>query len=269
MKINYYRCNYDIISKYCDSFTTAAHAHEGVEIIYLKKGISHTFINGEEYEIHPGDLFVIFPDSLHYHKDSTNIKAVLNIFPTRTLPEFHGVFTKKTPKSPLIRNADTQVIKFLEDLAKYNNKYKPEAKRGILLAAVSMILENILLLDKKEGANGNLGAILKFCDEHYTEDITIESVAKELMISKSCVSHIFTHKLQTNFRDYINSLRLRYTLKLLKEDNLTITEIAYESGFSTIRTFNRAFKKKFDISPLQYKKRITQMNMCIDLNDYL
>ena len=255
MNINYYRCDYDIRSKYCDSFTETAHAHEGVEIIYLLEGSYHTFINGEEYTATAGDLFVIFPDNVHYHKNSSNIKAVLNIFPTRMVPEFHGVFTKKTVKSPLIKDANLQSVELLENLAKNKDKYSYETKRGLLLAAVSMILERMTFSDKKEPINENLGAILKYCDENYKENITIESVAKKLMLSNSCVSHIFTNKLQMNFRDYINSLRLKYTLQLLKEDKLTITEIAYESGFSTIRTFNRAFKKKFGISPLQYKKK--------------
>lgn len=255
MKINYYRCDYDLNSKYCDCFTTTAHAHEGVEIIYLKEGSCRTFVNGEEYELRAGDLFIIFPDSVHFHKDCVNISAVLNIFPTKTVPEFQRIFAEKTPEQPLIRNADEQILILLELLAENKNKYKPEAKRGFLLAAVSLILENLYFSDRKEKAGENLGAILRFCNEHYTEDIMVETVATELGLSKSCISHIFTNKLQVNFRTYINSLRLEYALQLLEKDELTVTELAYESGFSTIRTFNRAFKREFGISPLHFKNK--------------
>lgn len=257
MEISYYRCDYDILSMPCKSFTTTAHAHEGVEIIYLKNGFSRTFINGIEYEVHPGEVLIIFPNTVHYHRDSESAEALLNLFHLQTLPEFHNVFSTKSPRSPLLQKVDPQAINFLEDLVEHRNKYKPEAKRGILMAAVSMILDGISFSDKSEMINTTLGEILEFCDTHYTEDIHLDTVAKKLMISKSSVSHAFTDKLHISFRDYINSLRIRHALKLLKENALTITEIAYESGFPSVRTFNRAFKKEFKSSPLQYKKQMS------------
>jgi len=260
MKINFYKCDYDLKSRYSYSFTETAHAHEGVEIIYLKKGTSHTFINGEEYILSPGDAFIIFPNCVHYHKESESIEAVLLSFPVKTLPEFYGVFSKKTPVSPLIRYLNPIITVLLEDLVRYEGKYKAEAQKGLLLATVSMILENISLSERNIAENTNIGAILEYCAAHYTENITIQSVAEALNISKSYISHAFTYKIQMCFRDYINSLRLRHALKLLKEERLNVTEIAYEIGFSTIRTFNRVFKKKFNISPLQYKKQCAKMS---------
>lgn len=255
MKINYYRCYEEILCHSSDSFATTAHAHEGVEIIYLKKGFSPTFINGLRYDISDGDLFVIFPNSVHYHKYTGMLDALVISFPTRTLPEFNGIFTNREPQNPLIKNVDPEAIRLLEDLKEYKLKYKPEAQRGILLAAVSIILDNMTFSEKQKKDSVNLGAILEYCDTYYTEDLSLETIAKEFSVSKYHVSRIFTHILKISFRDYINSLRLQCSLKFLNEDDLTITEIAYESGFATIRTFNRAFKKKFGISPHEYKKK--------------
>jgi AraC-like DNA-binding protein len=61
-----------------------------------------------------------------------------------------------------------------------------------------------------------------------------------------------------NFCDYINSLRLAEAEKILNNKSYTITEIAGMSGFSTIRTFNRAFLKKYGISPSAYRKQLSE-----------
>ena len=57
-----------------------------------------------------------------------------------------------------------------------------------------------------------------------------------------------------NFCDYINSLRLVDAVNMLGNENASITEIAYASGFSTLRTFNRAFLKYYGVTPSEYKR---------------
>ncbi|MBR5507608.1 MAG: helix-turn-helix transcriptional regulator [Clostridia bacterium] len=84
--------------------------------------------------------------------------------------------------------------------------------------------------------------------------ISIDQISKDLKISKSCISHTFSEKFRIPFRTYINTLRLREAVKLLENTSKSITEIAAESGFETIRTFNRSFTQSFGISPSQYRK---------------
>ena len=95
---------------------------------------------------------------------------------------------------------------------------------------------------------------LQFCADHYREELTVESVAESLGVSRSCVSHIFSCRIGVNFREYINSLRLTEAETLLGNRNYTVTEVANMTGFPTIRTFNRAFRKKHGLSPLAYRK---------------
>lgn len=252
MKVDYYRCDYDmLIVQQCDLYTSIPHAHEGVELIYAKTGNRQTFLNGTEYTLQAGNILLIFPNSVHYHSNAVG-ETLLYLFPLSTLPEFNATFLKKYPKNPVLRHPNPEAIALLEKLN--TSKYSPVVRRGLLLAAVAMILEDISLLETGIVESSKAGEILEFCNSHYTENISLDSVAKNLLISKSCVSHIFSTKLNIGFRDYINSLRLRHALPLLKQDNLSVTEIAYLSGFESIRTFNRAFQKNFHITPLQFKK---------------
>lgn len=255
MRIDYFRPTEDMFTLSGNFFSTVPHAHEGVELIYVKSGHIHTVMSGVSYTLTAGQLHVVFPNSIHHHKN-TDADAMFCIFPISTLPEFKNTLYNKVPHPPVLPNPNPEAIEFLEKLVYSKEKYKPEARRGILMAAFSLILEDLTLIDSDAAQNARIGEILAYCDTHCTENLTLDSVAKSLLISKSTISHTFSEKFRIGFRDYINSCRLRQSLRLLTQDDLSVTEIAYASGFESIRTFNRAFKKEFQLSPLQYKKTL-------------
>ena len=95
--------------------------------------------------------------------------------------------------------------------------------------------------------------ILDYCVEHYRESVTISAIAAALNLSESYVSHIFSDRLLISFRGYINSMRIHEAMRLIEEGKLSYTEIAYETGFGTIRTFNRAFSAHAGCTPSEYK----------------
>lgn len=89
---------------------------------------------------------------------------------------------------------------------------------------------------------------------HYLEDISLDTVAKELGVSKYTVSRIFTSVVKVNFVNYVNLLRIDCAKELLTNTSRSIAEIGLDSGFDCIRSFNRIFKMHVGMSPLQYRK---------------
>ena len=111
----------------------------------------------------------------------------------------------------------------------------------------------------KDDMNGDtVLEILQYCARHYKEEISVASIAEELKLSRSSVSHIFSLRIGMNFCDYLNGLRLSDAISLLKNKSYSITEVAERSGFSTIRTFNRAFLKQYGVSPSSYRKKLLE-----------
>jgi len=237
------------------SLTFNAHMHEEVEIVYMIEGTAHAFSGGVECNLSPGDFFIAFPNHIHYYDNCQDNVAVVAIIPLKVLSEFRGILTTKSPLSPHIKNADPLAGKLFESALLYKGKYKNEAEKGLLLSAVSALMEKVSFTNESVPLQNALPSILTYCENNYLEDISLDKVSKSLGISKSHISHIFSEKLHMNFRDYINSLRLNYATELLAEEKRSMTEIAVESGFDTIRTFNRAFRKRFNASPLEYRKQ--------------
>ena len=117
-----------------------------------------------------------------------------------------------------------------------------------------MLLKH-LKLQKKQTSSDVVLQIIDYCLKNYKEPLSVDDVASALNISRSSVSHIFSSRLAISFNDYVNSLRLSDAVKLLKNSNDSVTDIASKVGFGTIRTFNRAFLKQYGMSPTSFRKK--------------
>jgi AraC-like DNA-binding protein len=69
----------------------------------------------------------------------------------------------------------------------------------------------------------------------------------------------FKNLTSLTYSDFIIELRISYTCQLLKDSNLTITQIAFDAGFNNISYFNRTFKKSKGISPRDYRKMLLEL----------
>ncbi|MCR5507603.1 MAG: response regulator [Lachnospiraceae bacterium] len=92
--------------------------------------------------------------------------------------------------------------------------------------------------------------------EHYTEDISLTSLAAKYNISMGHLSNMIKEHLQVNFSDYIASLRIQRAKELLRDDSISIQEIAEIVGYNDYFYFTKVFKKVEGISPSKYRKLI-------------
>lgn len=105
----------------------------------------------------------------------------------------------------------------------------------------------------------NCGDIfIAFPDQIHSLHTPEESTAKALGISKYYLSQLFATKLNSTLMTYLTSKRLDLAQKLLTTTDKSVTDIAFESGFSSSRTFFRCFQNKYHISPYKFKKSACQ-----------
>jgi len=98
-----------------------------------------------------------------------------------------------------------------------------------------------------------LNTVFDYMDQHYNEDLSLETVASVAGFSKYHFSRLFKQCSGYNFYDYLCVLRIRAAETLLMSPDLSITEVALQSGFSSLSTFNRTFKKKKGCTPSEYR----------------
>ncbi|MGI2293606.1 helix-turn-helix domain-containing protein [Paenibacillus sp. GXUN7292] len=96
--------------------------------------------------------------------------------------------------------------------------------------------------------------IIKYVDEHLTEDLYLERIAEQMDVSAKYISKIFKEKTGTNLTDYIGLNRIKLARKLLVQTNLPIHEIGNQVGIYSRTTFLRTFKKWEGIAPVDYRQ---------------
>jgi len=128
---------------------------------------------------------------------------------------------------------------------------------GYLYLVVSRLLP-LLDLQKKQKNNDDLiERILSYIQSNYLNPINLSSIADELNISPFHLSRIFSGSIGRRIDRYINELRINYANYLLSYTDKPITEIAFDCGFETLRTFNRVYKNIMNITPREYRKQMT------------
>lgn len=102
-----------------------------------------------------------------------------------------------------------------------------------------------------------IAGIQKRFEENCSEAYSLESLAKELCISPSSLSHRFKKLTGRSVMDYLLSCRIAAAKKYLTETGMDIGEIVEKCGFSDSSNFSRTFKKLNGISPSEFRKKYT------------
>lgn len=233
-----------------------AHVHDDIELVYTKKGGGTAYCDGKKYILEEGTWFLTFPNQVHGYGDCRPGEYYVLILKPTTLLGYKGVFMEGVPKNALCCPGEDSLIWLLEQAYR---EYTRDGFSDIIAAYLTALMGKLLAcytIQRAELPGDTVQGILQFCGDRYREELTVERVAEGLGLSRSCVSHIFSQRIGTHFCDYVNALRLSEAEKLLRNQTYTVTEAANRSGFSTLRTFNRAFQKKHGITPTEYRKKL-------------
>ena len=242
--------------------TDKPHLHDHLEVVFLLDGATGTLCEERKDELFPGDVFISFPNQIHcYPKKGDGVaRHLIFIFSPVVCSEFKDLFHRMAPISSIVRkeDLDPDIPALAQKIYEENSKdtpYKDVITRGYLIAFLGKLFCSMEFREEKQSDGTALKRILNYCNKHYAEPLPLDRLSRELSMGKHHISHIFSKKLNSSFSDYVNGLRINQAvLKLTSAPESSITDIAYECGFSSTRTFNRAFVKYTGISPREYRK---------------
>lgn len=103
-----------------------------------------------------------------------------------------------------------------------------------------------------------VGFVIHYIKEHFAEDITLDGVAEKLNITGRYLSTHFKEKTGINFIDKLNEVRIEKAKEQLRSSELAIHEIANKTGYYSLSSFNRMFKKFTGVTPSEYRRHASQ-----------
>lgn len=97
--------------------------------------------------------------------------------------------------------------------------------------------------------------VFDFIFQHYTEDLSLNRVAKEAHLSPSAFCKFFKKHTGKTFSQALNEIRIGHACQLLQAPNCTVTEACYQSGYQHLSYFHRQFKAITGYAPRAYKRQ--------------
>jgi len=229
------------------SLSDFGHFHNGVEFIFMIEGQIQARAHTKLMTVSADEIFIVNSFEYHrYEKLTPNIRAIVLVLSREYLSDFREFYKGKILPTHLdCKEKNTDIIALMRSwLVESEKSYLLNFGYSNLL--FSKIVERYGLTEIQESREKTVTLkLLKYINENYDKDITLQQIARELGYTKEYCSKILKEVIGIGFRQYINSLRLRKARTLLdgrKESKLTTLEIIYQCGFNSAATFYRAFK---------------------------
>lgn len=246
-----------------------SHWHEELEIAYILQDKVTYYIEGEQIEGNPGRLVVAGCESVHRisvagnENFDPNLPAVIVLllsksFLEENFPEYRSMSfpNERTDTRPEIKEIMLQCSAYRDRKERHADDHL--FMRGLLCQLLYHLCEDGLAVRKETAPHADirrLKQVLRFVEEHYREPITQADMAARLYFTPQYFSRYFKRFTGMTFTEHLTLYRLSRAKKELAHTDKAIGEIALDNGFADDRGLINAFKKNYQQTPSQYRKR--------------
>ena len=244
-----------------------AHWHTDIEVLYVREGSIGAGINSEYRILQAGDISICGSNDIHYYESEGMTSTVaLIIFRPDILNVFKHWLSNLQPCSIFIdrdlqtsektgRDFSGQIKQIISSIISEMGQKKElypqftdlhifELFLTLFRQLPSYYADSVRDPDDFQTASDikPMQKALKYLEEYHTQDITLEQISSKVNLSRFYFSRLFRKTTGMNFNTYLNRIRADKAEELIRDTRKPIIEIAYETGFLSIRTFNRSFK---------------------------
>lgn len=120
---------------------------------------------------------------------------------------------------------------------------------------LNLILLELLDVVSLQSSNDHVLKITRYIGEHITEKISLQSISREIGLTKEYTAYIFKKELKRTLTDYINERKMLLAKDLILRDEMSLTDLASHLSYDNYNYFSRLFKRYFDITPVRLKSK--------------
>ena len=241
----------DFRCRWHDRFFVEAHLHEYSEILYVKEGFGDISVNGQPYRIPEGHLIFIPPNYLHEYT-CQSCQVICAVFSNDLIPLFfREISGKRLIPEPVDMTGLTQIL----DTFHLLDPGDPVLLSGCLNLVCGKVLKSALF-DSYQPSNSLLyQQVITWLSCHYTENISLKTIADKFGYNEKYLSHSLHSLTGMHFRHLLAHYRVeRAKVLLCEKEDMPISQVALQCGFSALNTFNRVFKATTGLTPSQYRR---------------
>lgn len=260
------------------------HWHEEIEILLVTEGQGDVYIRNDLYTLNTGDMMIIGRKEIHRYVECAHFHHILMKFHMNLLESLHYdtheyqqlmmVFSHSLIINDQYNQDFRQKLKSI--LATLLMEYE-QMKKGYKYAILSSMYQLMTCLLREEQLQLSMEQVHKkyqphpvieyvihHVEKHYHEALSLEEIIQLVHLSKNYFTRLFKKYTGMTFKHFVTMIRLQRARECLSETDDTVVDIAYLTGFNSVKTFNRVFHTYMGCSPSIYRKRINEKDSIIN-----
>jgi len=267
------RYPFRLVENTADEFRYPMHWHNAAELVYNAAGTCCISVAGSDYSLEGGELLLIPAGEIHeIISCSKNGKRYFIQFDISSLDGFGGIndvrpFMEKIIKigagtCPQLKDSVEKCV--MDLIREYESKDYAYA-----LSINARIFDIIVLISRSQAGSlpdagstrsrtvaglKQINKAFEYIERNYPQQITLKDISQAVGFSEYYFSRLFKEYTGQSFLSYLNTYRVKQAAKLLKSTERPVLEIALDTGFNSLTTFNRIFRKIKGCSPSYYRK---------------
>jgi AraC-like DNA-binding protein len=256
-------------------FDYPVHYHPEFEINLVMNCTGTRVVGDSEEAFGPVDLVMTGPSLPHAWKSKDKTNHVITIQFSRELVNY-PILEKRifAPIKQLLQDSEhglsfegpeqESIKKQIISLTRMQGFQSVTTFLNILSAMANANRKRLVtgMYANEVGSTAKSRRIAKVCEyieKNLDKDLSLSEAATLVNMSDSAFSHFFKKRTGISYINYVNNLRIARACTLLSDTTLSASEICYDCGFNNKSNFIRIFRKRKNMTPIEYRKFITQM----------
>ena len=259
-----------------DFSSVPVHWHEEMEFIVVKKGRGLVTLDRESRLLEAGQAVIVLPGQLHgirqYQQERMEYENIIfrlemllpkegDVCGPKFLEPYRDgklLYPAWIDGSALYHEEMLECIRKMDELSEQRPRGYPLAVKGWLFQFFFLMFSRVeptLAEEGREKSLDKMKRILRRIEVDYGKPLSIKEMAEFSGFSESHFMKFFKNHMGVPFVCYLNDYRLTMAARALAETQEDVLTVALDAGFPNVSYFNRLFKRKFQMTPLEYRKR--------------
>lgn len=233
------------------------HFHKNFELIYVFSGQVRCSVGEKTATLSPGQFGLCLANEVHALQSLGDSCCWVGVFSG----DFVHAFAKQAQGkvgSDFVFTCDSSTVEYLKAHLLKESMPPVFVLKSCLYAVCEAYCSQIELQEQTGKSGLLMQAITDYIAKNYNQRLSLAELAGKLGYNYHYLSKCFHKIFNMSFSEFLNSYRLDAALTMLTETDRDITDIALESGFQSIRSFNDFFKARTGVTPSAYRSKIAK-----------
>lgn len=258
--------------------TVVLHRNSGIKLIYSRNKNMAVTVDGNRFCLCPGEFILISNNAL-YSIIPENEDVIQDVMIISFQPDYLRRMYPCSWNCEISRNAPgavedtkTWMAMLCGRLREYAEESLEDGNRHfeinqLLFAILQMIFCSFLaghqkISGKQYEMQKTMAGVLDYLQEHYRENLTTQFVAEHFWYTREYFCRLFKRYANETFKSYLTEIRLAAVVHEMQISDKSVVQIGLEQGFSDAKSLFSVFKRKYGMTPAQWKARISAEQMC-------